>query len=576
MKVMNKQITLLLGMLTIAQGVSIILQAIYLSAVITKFFKGAAINAVLPSLCGFAGFFILRYFLQWWKDRISYRYAERISIEYQRKLIEKIFALGPRKIGKYGSGSLITLCIDGIANFRTYIELFIPRVISVGCISLLILIYIFYIDLLSGIVLLLTMPIMIVFLILIGLLAQKKIDEQVNSFNLLSNHFVDSLRGLVTLKFLGESKSHVHAIETVSEAYRAATIRTLRLAFLSTFALDFFSSLSVAVVAVELGLRLIDGKMGLESALMILILAPEYFMPIRSFGNDYHATMNGKEAGENIIGILNEVDEAKKLNENKLPLWNDHSHLAITGLARMIEDEERTILKNINFQIKGFQKIGIVGHSGAGKSTLIDILAGLSKANEGTIFYNDQEISSFSIDSWQSQVTYVPQHPYIFSGSVRDNIGWYAPNSSELEIEKAIKRAGLSELVDSLPNGLEEMIGQAGRNLSGGEEQRVALARSLLQQRPIMLFDEPTAHLDIETEYDLKRLIMPLLENKLVFFATHRLHWMKEMDIILMLEDGKLVESGSHEELYHKKGSYYHLIKALKGEEKHEVLPSIC
>lgn len=572
---MNKKVVFLLGMLTIGQGISIILQAINLSKMITNLFEGAAIDAVLPSLFSFAMFFMLRYLLQWLKERISYRIAEKTSEEYRIQLTRKIFTLGPRKISENGSGSLITLCMEGISNFRTYLELFIPRAISMICIPLFILIYIFTLDWLSGVVLFLTMPIMIVFLILLGLLAQKKIDSQMSTFHLLSNHFVDSLRGIVTLKFLGKSKSHVHAIESVSEAYRVATNRTLRLAFLSTFSLDFFSSLSVAVVAVELGLRLIEGNTGLESALMILILAPEYFMPIRSFGNDYHATMNGKKAGEQIVGMLSEVKNETNSGD-RLPLWNESSQLIIEGLAKNSDDNERRIVEDISFRIDGYQKIGIIGQSGSGKSTLIDLLAGLSEANEGSIQYNGKEMSSFSIDSWQEQVTYVPQHPYIFSGTVRENIGWYTPNATELEIQNAVEQAGLSDLVESLPNGLEEVIGQGGRSLSGGEEQRIALARSLLQQRPIMLFDEPTAHLDIETEYEIKGLITPLLEKKLVFFATHRLHWMKEMDIIIILQNGRLVEIGTHDELYHRKGSYYDLIRAMRGEEKDEVLSSIC
>lgn len=575
MGVINKKLVFLLGMLTVGQGITIILQAIYLSKLITNLFKGAALDAVLPSLFPFAIAFIVRYFLQWVKERLSYRFAEKTSEEYRVQLIEGIFTLGPRKVGEDGSGSLVTLCMEGISNFRTYLELFIPRAISMICIPLLILVYIFTKDVLSSVVLFLTMPIMIAFLILLGLLAQKKIDAQMDTFHLLSNHFVDSLRGIVTLKFLGKSKAHVHAIESVSEAYRIATNKTLRLAFLSTFSLDFFSSLSVAVVAVELGLRLIEGNIGLESALMILILAPEYFMPIRSFGNDYHATMNGKKAGEQIIGLLKE-ERARTEYGDRLPGWNEKSQLIIKGLTKRADEEERTILKEISFQVKGYQKIGIIGHSGAGKSTLIDLLAGLTEPSGGKIEYNGREMNGLSVDSWREQVTYIPQHPYIFSGTVRNNIGWYEPNSSVEEIQRAVERAGLTELVASFPYGLEEVIGQGGRSLSGGEEQRIALARSLLQQRAIMLFDEPTAHLDIETEYDLKKLMKPLLENKLVFFATHRLHWMKEMDIILVLEEGNLVEIGTHDELYRSKGSYFHLIKAVRGEEKHEVLPSLC
>ncbi|MDQ0156235.1 thiol reductant ABC exporter subunit CydD [Robertmurraya andreesenii] len=560
----SKKTMFIIGLLTVFQSVFIILHAVFLSTAITKLFKGAAVNAVLPFLFGFGGFFFLRHLLQWTKERMAYRFAETTALSYQTLLLEKLFRLGPRGVGRHGSGSVITLCLEGITNFRTYLELFIPRAVSMICIPLFLLVYVFTVDALSGVVLLVTMPIMIAFLILLGLLAQKKIDAQMDSYRLLSSHFVDSLRGLVTLKFLGKSKSHEHAIRAVSERYRMATNRTLRLAFLSTFALDFFSSLSVAVVAVELGLRLIDGKIGLESALMLLILAPEYFLPIRSFGNDYHATMDGKDAGDKIHEILSQEDR-KLISTQPLPRWNEASYLAVRGLSKASTEDESFIVKNLDFEVKGFQKIGIVGQSGAGKSTFIDLLAGLRDKSSGTILFDGIEVESFTVDEWQRQLSYIPQHPYIFSGTVAENIRWYAQHSSKEDLLLAVERAGLSELVKSLPNGLDEKIGQGGRSLSGGEEQRIALARTILQERPIMLFDEPTAHLDIETEYEIKELLLPLLERKLVFFATHRLHWMKEMDLIFVLQEGQLVECGSHEQLLAKKGHYFELISAAKG-----------
>lgn len=561
----SKKTMFAMGVLTVGQGIAIILQALYLSKAITHLFKGAAVNAVLPLLFGFLAFFVLRHLLQWAKERIAYRFAEKTAVQYQSRLISKLFAIGPRSIGRHGSGSMITLSLEGIQNFRTYLELFIPRAVSMICIPLILLIYIFAMDTLSGLVLLVTMPIMIAFLILLGLLAQKKIDAQMDTYRVLSSHFVDSLRGLVTLKYLGKSKSHAHAIKAVSEKYRIATNQTLRLAFLSTFALDFFSSLSVAVVAVELGLRLIEGNIGLQPALMILILAPEYFLPIRSFGNDYHATMDGKDASEQIHDILKREDRKRYARTHQLPPWDGGSLLMINGLSKKSSEDESLILKDIGFEVKGFQRVGIVGQSGAGKSTLIDLLSGLTEASSGTMAYNGAELSSLTADEWQKQISYIPQHPYIFSGTVADNISWYAPNSKNEDILAAVQRAGLSEFVQSLPQGLAEKIGQGGRSLSGGEEQRIALARTLLQNRPIMLFDEPTAHLDIETEHDIKQLLLPLLEGKLVFFATHRLHWMKEMDVILVLQKGKLVETGTHEELMAMKGCYYELISPTKG-----------
>ena len=555
----------IVGILTVLQGITIIVGAIFLAKAITYMFNGTAPSAVLPFFTGFIIAHFLRHFIQWLKERLAYRFAENTASAVQESLIRKLFELGPRGIGKSGSGNMITLALEGIPSFRTYLELFIPRAISMMVIPIAVLIYVFAFDTISGIVLILTMPILIAFLILLGLVAQKYANAQWGSYQLLSRHFVDSLRGLLTLKYLGRSKSHQNAIEAVSEKYRIATNKSLRLAFLSSFSLDFFSSLSVAVVAVELGIRLIDGGIGLQAALTILILAPEYFQPIRDLGNDYHATMDGKDAGKQINKLLSKPTLSNKHNPLEVPQWTKASTLSVQNLTKQTDTDDKLILEDITFEVNGFQKIGIIGASGAGKSTLIDILSGFSSIKDGSISINGTKLDSFSNINWQKQISYIPQHPYIFAGTIADNIRLYAPNATEEEMEDAISVTGLTELVSQLPNGLNERIGQGGRVLSGGEEQRIALTRSLLVNRPIMLFDEPTAHLDIETEHDIKRLILPLMTNKLVFFATHRLHWMREMDTILVIENGKIVESGTHQELLDRKGSYFQLINAQKG-----------
>lgn len=555
----------LVAILTIGQGIVTIFQAVFLATAITKMFNGTAATAVLPFFLGFAGTFVFRHLIQWSKGRLSFHFAERTSSEIQSLLIRKLFELGPRGIGTNGSGNMITLALEGIPNFRTYLELFIPRAISMFCIPIVLLIYVFNEDLISGIVLTLTMPILIAFLILLGLVAQKHAKAQWSSYQLLSRHFVDSLRGLLTLKYLGKSKSHQTAIESVSNKYRIATNQALRIAFLSTFSLDFFSSLSVAVVAVELGLRLIDGVMGLQTALTLLILAPEYFQPIRDLGNDYHATMDGKDSGKHIHSLLAVNLSNVQPITVPVPKWNAQSILTVHHLSKKSAAENKVILKDVNFQVKGYQKVGIIGASGAGKSTLIDLLSGFSLPTGGSFTLNETRLANFSIQGWQEQLIYIPQHPYIFSGTVAENIRLYAPDTAKEKIEEAIRITGLTELIKRLPNGLQERIGQGGRVLSGGEEHRIALTRSLLQQRPIMLFDEPTAHLDIETEHEIKEMILPLLDHRLVFFATHRLHWMREMDIIFVIEDGRIVEAGTHDELYANSGAYFQLIQAQRG-----------
>ncbi|MDL0419260.1 thiol reductant ABC exporter subunit CydD [Caldibacillus thermoamylovorans] len=561
----SKKTFVLIGILTVLQSLAIIAQAGFLAKAIITVYEGAGFSA-LPFFAMFFLAHVFRHFLQWLKSRIAYRFADQTSSQLQNDLVEKVFMIGPKTISRQGSGHIIALCLEGIPSYKTYLELFIPRFLSCLLIPASIVIYVFTMDVTSAVVLIVVMPILIIFLILLGLVAQKQKDNKWENYQLLSRHFVDSLRGLVTLKFLGRSKGHREAIYSVSNKYRISTVRTLRVAFLSSFSLDFFSSLSVAVVAVELGLRLINGQIDFLAALTILILAPEYFLPVRELGNDYHATMDGKESGEKIRGLLNLDDGEKQVMTVNLPDWNKESELVVRGLTKTFTEENRTVLADIHFTIRGFKKIGIIGLSGAGKSTLIDLLSGFTKPTSGSFFVDGIEIPDFSVAAWQDQVTYIPQHPYIFSGTVKENIMWYAPNATDKEITEAAERTGLSELISQFPNGLDEKIGQGGRVLSGGEEQRIALARALLTNRPIMFFDEPTAHLDIETEHDIKEIMLPLLDNKLVFFATHRLHWMNEMDYILVMDGGRLAESGTPDELLRKNGVFTQLIKVHRGE----------
>ncbi len=556
----SKKVMVGVGLLTVAQAFAIIIQAIYLAKAITQMFHGALWTDVLLSFAIFFIAHIFRHSFQWGKERIAHQFADRTSAHFREQLVQKIFELGPEAVGKHGSGDLITLTLEGVPKFRKYLELYIPRLLSMAIIPVAIVLFVFPKDYVSGITLVLVLPILIIFLILIGIVSKKRIDEQMETYRLLSRHFLDSLRGLVTLKYLGKSKSHETAIDTVSNKYRIATNRALKYAFLSSFALDFFASLSVAIVAVFLGFRLINGSVMLEPALAILILAPEYFLPVRELGSDFHATVDGQDAGNEIRNILAETSERKEV-EAKVPTWTQTSVLQANQLVKL-GDEEQQLLKNISFEVKGNEKVGIVGVSGAGKSTLISVLSGFLQNEKGSFTIDGVEVPHLTTPYWQQQISYIPQHPTIFSTSMLDNIRFYAPHATEQQVMEAIERVGLTKLVQELPNGIHEPIGHGGRELSGGEEQRVAVARTLLQKSSILIFDEPTAHLDIETEHDIKQILIPLLEDKLVFFATHRLHWMKNMDTVLVMEQGEIVERGTHEQLLAQGGTYGKLIEA--------------
>ena len=297
----------------------------------------------------------------------------------------------------------------------------------------------------------------------------------------------------------------------------------------------------------------------------ILILSPEYFKPIKDFGSDYHATLNGKNAWQSISHWLSEPEPQQ--DAAVVPEWNDHSVMRFESVSMQHKDAEKETLKNLSFSIKGYQKIGIIGASGAGKSTLIDLLGGFLEPSSGKIEIDGQHLKTLNLESWQKQMLYIPQHPYIFHDTVAGNIAFYSPQATKSEIKTVCNLVGLAEAVALLPNGLQEVIGESGHLLSGGQEQRIALARAFLDQnRKILLFDEPTAHLDIETEWELKQNMLPLMANRLVFFATHRLHWMPDMDYILVLNNGKIVEMGTHEELLKNKQHYCELVQAQMGE----------
>lgn len=555
----------LISFLTLIEGLCIIGQSVFLAGLISSLFSGRSFFSEGDQIVLFFIAVTVRYLCVLLIRTAAYRFADRTSSDMRRIFLDRLFQVGPKAVKKEGTGTLVSLSLEGVSQARQYLELFIPKLAANGILPVMILVFVFLKDPVSSLILLITMPVLILFMILLGLAAQKKMDDRWTSYRILSNHFLDSLRGLPTLRYLGLSKIHAKSIERVSDRYRKMTMGTLRLAFLSSFALDFFTMLSIAFVAVSLGLRLVDGHILLDPALTVLILAPEYFLPVRELGQDYHATLDGKEAAHKLNHLNNQLqkeptnDDAVSFPEKE---WGTGSTMVFENISAAYSDGNgKEALKGISFKINGFEKIGIVGASGAGKSTFIDVISGFLKPSSGCVTINGSQVTLEDSD-WHDQITYIPQHPYLFSGSLKENIAFYAPQATDSEIHSALQAAGLESLVDRLPRGLEEKIGAGGRTLSGGQEQRVALARAFLCNRPILLLDEPTAHLDIETEYELKETMIRLFENKLVFMATHRLHWMDQMDRLIVVDDHTIKESGTQDQLILKNGTYAALVRS--------------
>ena len=551
--------------LYVLQAFLILGQGLSLAALLTGLWQGHTLLSQVYWLIGFIVCYLLRHGLtevgNGWLDRYSLVAAQN----FRQQLLKKVFELGPVIVQREGTGNMVTLALDGIKEVENYIQLIYSKVISMMIIPVLLLIACFWLDWISGVVMLLVYPLIVLFMIILGYAAKAKADRQFAAFQVLSNHFIDSLRGIDTLKYFGLSKRYSQSIYRSSEQFRKSTMSVIKVAMLSTFALDFFTTLAIAVLAVFLGLRLINGHLLLFPALAILILAPEYFLPIRNFASDYHATLNGKNSFHAVLKILNMPLPKKPVV--KLHQWSDNDQLIFDDV-KFTYPHEGSELANLNLTVKGYQKIGIIGMSGTGKTTLINLLSGFLAPTTGKINIQGQEVATLDINDWQKQILYIPQTPYIFADTLKNNIAFYTPDVSEDKIKEAIHVVGLDDLVAELPQGLLTMIGSGHRALSGGQAQRIALARAFLDpSRKVMIFDEPTAHLDIETELELKKRMIPLMENRLVFFATHRLHWMKQMDHILVLKNGKLIEQGTYQQLLDKQGYFVELMNQTKGKE---------
>lgn len=533
-------------------------QAAALAWALTLLWGGSALSGVAAQLGAFALCFIGKQAATNIQAKQLELFAAARTEVFRQELSKHLYEGGAPLTQKLGTGAASTLCLDGIDNIEQYMSTALPRTVALVTVPFVLLAVIVFQDWVSALIALLVFPAIILQMVLIGSTAQEEAGKQHREYQRLANHFIDSLRGIDTLKYFGRSNEQADRVYETSEKFRIATMKTLRTATLSGAVLDAFSTISLAAVAVMLGFRLVDGSITLLPALFVLVIMPDYFRPIREFASDYHATLNGKNTLTQVLEVLGCSAEtvAKKesrtpglqVDAPKLEPWQKLSVLTFKHIGISYEGE--TALKDVSCSFGGFRKYGIVGPSGCGKTTLAQLLAGVLQPTQGSIVVNNHAIETLSMSSWRKQVAYLPQSPHIFSTTLRNNLTFYQPDATEEEIAHALELVGLTSLVTELPKGLDTVVGEGGRSLSGGQSQRVALARAVLHRTCLVLvFDEPTAHLDIETEWELKQRMLPLMEGKLVFFATHRLHWLSEMDEILLLEDGQVRDFGSYEAL---------------------------
>ena len=555
-----------LSLLTLIQALAIIGQGRFLSVAITDLWGGHQLTSIGVVIVWFMLAYLLRQVMGVAKQYALAPFADKTTASLQTQLTQKYAALGPRTVANQGTGKSVTLAVEGIDQVHDYLTLVLVKLFDMSITPWLILLYIATINFKEAVFLFVIYPVIVIFMIVLGLAAQAKADREYETFNRLSNHFVDSLRGLTTLKQLGLAKQYAQNIYDVSEDHRKATMSTLKIAILSTFALDFFTTLSIAVVALFLGLGLMDGATHLLPALTILVLAPEYFLPIRNFANDYHATLNGKNALADIMTLL-EQPVAPETNRyvRRSQRWQATDTLTLEQVSFSYPNADRPALQQIKLTLTGHAKVALVGTSGSGKSTLLNLLGGFL-VGDGDVKINEQALPHLQQRQWQEQIQVLPQHPYIFHDTLRANLAFYAPDQRDEDLIAVLQQVGLADWFASLPDGLDTLIGEGAMQTSGGQAQRIGLARIMLdEERRVLLLDEPTAHLDIETEALLKETMLPVFDNRLVIFATHRLHWLRQMDWIIVMRDGQIAEQGTLADLIANNGYFVTLQAAMRG-----------
>ncbi len=552
-----------LSMLTsLAIGVVTVAQAYYLSQTIAlAFLQRYTLATIKPYLFWLLGLSLLRALLVWSAQITAQRTAGHVKSTLRERLTAHLLALGPAFSHGERSGELVNTASEGIEALDAYFSQYLPQLATAALVPLTILIFVFPNDVLSGVVLLVTAPIIPVFMVLIGSIAEEMTKKQWVSLSRMSAHFLDVLQGLTTLKLLGRSREQQQTIAEMSNRFRETTMNVLRVAFLSALVLEMAATISTAVIAVEVGLRLLYAKMVFAQALFVLVLAPEFYVPLRLLGTRFHAGMTGVAAAKRIFQVLDTPlpIAITATTATKLPS-PAHMQIQFNHVYYAYEDGQRPALNGVAFSIAAAQTTALVGPSGAGKSTVAHLLLRFIDPQRGDISVGGVPLSALDVADWRAQIAWVPQTPYLFDDTIAENIRLAYPGAKLAQVEAAAHQAHAAAFIESLPQGYHTRIGERGARLSGGEAQRIALARAFLKNAPLLLFDEATANLDPQHEADIQQVISNLMQGRTVLLIAHRLNTVYQADKILVLANGKIVEQGTHTSLLRQQGVYHNLV----------------
>ncbi|MFJ7151190.1 thiol reductant ABC exporter subunit CydD [Streptomyces sp. NPDC100445] len=512
----------------------VIAQAMLVAEIVVGAFQhGKPATALATPLSLLAAVTVGRAVVAWLTELASHRASAAVKSELRGRLLDRAAALGPGWLSGQRTGSLVTLATRGVDALDDYFSRYLPQLGLAVVVPVAVLARIVTEDWVSAAIIVGTLPLIPLFMMLIGWATQSRMDQQWRSLSRLSGHFLDVVAGLPTLKVFGRAKAQAVSIRRITGEYRQATLRTLRIAFLSSFALELLATLSVALVAVTIGMRLVHGEMDLYVGLVILVLAPEAYLPLRQVGAQYHAAAEGLAAAEEIFSVLETpvpepgtgaVPTGAVAFEDVTVRYPGRSEAAVTG---------------VSFTVEPGETVALVGPSGAGKSTLLSVALGFVRPSEGRVRIGGADLAGLDLAEWRSRIAWVPQRPHLYAGTIAENVRLARPGADDTAVRRALRDAGAWEFVAALPDGVDTVLGEDGAGLSAGQRQRLALARAFLADRPVLLLDEPTAALDGVTEREVVAAVRRLAAGRTVVLVVHRPALLEVADRVVRLGDAE-------------------------------------
>ena len=532
----------------VASTLCLVVQAVLLGVIVQRALIGHwHLRRLVVLLAGLGASFLARAALSWLGELASHRTSAKVTSALRRELLTQAVALGPSWLAGERTGELTSVTTQGVEALDVYFARYLPTAV-VGVLAPPILLgWVLWADWRSFLILAVTVSVIPLFMVLLGLEAKRHAESQWERLSGLAAAFYDLLQGLPTLRAFGRASAGRRSLEKAAEDFRVTTMSTLRLAFLSSLALEVLAAVGTALVALFLGLRLLDGSLHLAAALAVLVLAPEVYLPLRRAASEFHASTAGQAAADRILDVLDEPEQVRPLEPaSPRPTGPGLASIArstirLSEVSVSYPSRSRPVLDRLDLELTAGEHVAVTGESGSGKSTLLSVLLGFVGPDAGRLTVGDLDLAGIPLWQWRRQIAWVPQRPYLVRGTIEDNLRLGDPAASQATITRAVEHSGLAGLVERLPQGLSTPVGEGGLTLSAGERQRIAIARAMLRDAPIVLLDEPTAHLDAAREFSLAESLGPWLEERTVLLAAHRLGLVGRVDRTLALVEGRLV-----------------------------------